>query len=878
MRRITRALLASAALAGALGCGGSGGSGSSGTDECQVASAPAGLASTGRSTTTVALAWTAPAAPAHCAVTGYVVLDGGVEVATATTTAVEVQGLAPNTPHRFTVAAIDDAGTSAPSAAVEIATLPDLGPNTRIYDPGMEMATIQADVDAVYAPQFSDVTGQFNTNRYALLFKPGAYQLKVPVGYYMQVLGLGARPDDTTITGVVTSYGHWSGDWGGSGYNATQNFWRGLENFSVVPTNDTDPLPAGDPNTLGATGAPYMRWAVSQACPFRRMHVQGDLQLQHWNGWGSGGWISDSRIDGEVGSGSQQQWITRNSSIGSWSNVNWNHVFLGVDHPYADLFEKGWAAVRTTVFDATPRVREKPFLHVDAGGDYFVFVPSLQANTAGVTWADGQTPGADLPITDFLIVQPGDAVADINAALAAGKHLLLTPGIYHLDDTIAVTQPGTVVLGLGMATLHPDTGLPAMTVADVDGVTLAGLLFDAGTEDSPALLEIGPEGASADHAADPTVLADVFIRVGGAEDGKADVGVIINSDDVIGDHLWIWRADHGTAASPTGWTLNPSRNGLVVNGDDVTIYGLFVEHFEEYQTLWNGEGGRVYFYQSEDPYDVPDQPSWMSHGGAKNGWASYKVADGVADHEAWALGVYSVFNVFPAIQDSSIEVPDVPGVRMHHMVNFGLSQGTITHVINDAGGPAADGPWDTNGAPVVEYPVPVVPPLPDPAALVFPLNWESTPNARYDFPTWGAGIQFGIVHDPDDASNHLLGFQRTATSDSWAGFSVDGGDASHWLAANPFDVAATFTLRIRCDHADVPVLLKLENPADGGQSVQVAATTGAADTWQTLEFDFSGAALVDGVPYTRLDLFPGYDGSAGSGAVLCYMDDLAQSP
>jgi hypothetical protein len=263
----------------------------------------------------------------------------------------------------------------------------------------------------------------------------------------------------------------------------------------------------------------------------------------------------------------------------------------------------------------------------------------------------------------------------------------------------------------------------------------------------------------------------------------------------------------------------------------------------------------------------------MSHGGTKNGYASYKVADTVTDHEAWGLGVYSVFNVFPAIQDSSIEVPDVPGVKLHHMVNYGLSQGTITHVINDAGGPTANGPWwPISGSPVAEYPVPPPIVLPDPAALVFPLSFE--PDVRYDFPTWGAGIQFGIIHDPDNASNHVLGFQRTG-GDAWAGFSIDGGDDSHWLAADPFGTSNVFTLKIRCDRPNIPVLLKLENPANSGQSVQVAATTTAAiDTWQTLTFDFSGQPVQAGVPYTRLDLFPGYNGSAAFNA-LCYMDDLA---
>jgi hypothetical protein len=126
--------------------------------------------------------------------------------------------------------------------------------------------------------------------------------------------------------------------------------------------------------------------------------------------------------------------------------------------------------------------------------------------------------------------------------------------------------------------------------------------------------------------------------------------------------------------------------GVIVNGDDVTIYGLFVEHCQEYQTIWNGEGGRVYFYQSEMPYDPPTQDAW-SHDDVR-GYASYKVADGVTTHEAWGLGVYCVFRAGPIIADTAIEAPTVPGVKMHHMVTIRLSGqpgSGIGHVINNQG-------------------------------------------------------------------------------------------------------------------------------------------------------------------------------------------------
>ena len=154
---------------------------------------------------------------------------------------------------------------------------------------------------------------------------------------------------------------------------------------------------------------------------------------------------------------------------------------------------------------------------------------------------------------------------------------------------------------------------------------------------------------------------------------------------MVGDNFWLWRADHGRGA---GWNSNPNKNGLIVNGDNVTLYGLFVEHCQEYQTIWNGNGGRVYFYQSEMPYDPPSQEAWRH--GEVNGYASYKVADTVTTHEAWGLGVYCVFYAAPVVAENAIETPTAPGVKMHHMVTIRLAgqpNSGINHVINGTGAP-----------------------------------------------------------------------------------------------------------------------------------------------------------------------------------------------
>jgi hypothetical protein len=328
-------------------------------------------------------------------------------------------------------------------------------------------------------------------------------------------------------------------------------------------------------------------------------------------------------------------------------------------------------------------VREKPFLQVNAAGEFSVLVPELHSDTVGITWRGGETAGETIPIERFYIARPDvDTAETINAQLAQGKNLILTPGIYELTAPIRVTNPHAVVLGLGFATLRPINGTAAMTTADVDGIEISGLLFDAGPRESPVLLEVGPDGSRSLHAKDAIALHDVFFRVGGVGVGRARVNLRINSNDTLVDHTWIWRADHGAGV---GWELNTSENGLVVNGNDVTIYGLFVEHHQQFQVLWKGNGGRTYFYQSEIPYDPPNQASYSSAPGV-NGWASYKVADGVTSHEAWGLGVYSVFIYPDVVLTRAIETPKSPQIRFHDMITVALGDhGAISHVIDDTG-------------------------------------------------------------------------------------------------------------------------------------------------------------------------------------------------
>ena len=573
------------------------------------------------------------------------------------------------------------------------AAQPDFGPNVTIFDPSMPSSAIQSAFDAVQATQappvtgqpYTSGTGQFNTVRHAFLFKPGSYSgIQAFIGYYTSVAGLGISPDDVTINGTINSIGVGPTNNPDDQADGLSNFWRSIENMHMV-----------------WQGFPFEEWTTSQACPMRRMHISDNLFFLSpylTNGFTSGGFIADSVFDPLVISGSQQQWITRNSVLNNgWSNGVWNQVFVGVTGAPTQNFPPSASNGNPyTTIATSPVTREKPFLYVGGDGNFNVFVPALQKNSSGVTWANGPAAGSSIPISDFYIAKPTDSAAVINLALAFGKNLILTPGVYKLDRPLYILWPNTVVLGLGFPTLVPTRGNVTMDVANVPGVKLSGLLFDAGTINSPILLQVGLlpllpilRSAGSDPN-NPTMIQDVFFRIGGANVGKATVSLEVNSSNVIIDNIWVWRADHGNPGT-VGWTINTAKHGVIINGDNVVAYGLAVEHFQEYQTIWNGENGIDYFYQSEMPYDPPTQADF-SHQGI-NGFASFKVQDRVRNFRGFGMGVYCNFTM--RIQ------PSLPPAGWKRRVGTDLfcdlltvalgigNVGSIENVINDVGGPTS---------------------------------------------------------------------------------------------------------------------------------------------------------------------------------------------
>jgi len=597
---------------------------------------------------------------------------------------------------------------------------PDFGPNVMIFNPSMPTSQIQAAVDAIANQQISN---QFGTQRNALLFLPGTYgssttPLNFQVGYYTTVAGLGFSPNDVVINGSIDVYNQCLGN---NNCIALVNFWRSLSNLTINVTNPTFGCHAGE------------FWAVSQAAPMRRVHINGLVTLMDYctsPSFASGGFIADSEFDGNtVINGSQQQWLVRNSKLDGWTNGVWNQVFSGVVGAPSQCFpaQKNCGGPYTTLA-SSPVTREAPFLYVDARGHYKVFVPSVQRNSAGTTWGGGSVAGSSIDIDDFFVAKPTDSVQKINGALAQGQNLLFTPGIYYLDRKIKVKRPDTVVLGLGFPTFVPNNGVVAMSVAEVPGVKLSGLLFDAGPLSSPVLLKVGTrheqesdrndstrreQESDRDDSTwneqksdpdDPTLLSDVFFRIGGATAGKAAISLVVNSDNVILDDIWAWRADHGTGV---GWTDNTADTGLIVNGDNVTAYGLFVEHYQKYEVVWNGDGGTDIFFQNEMPYDPPSQAAWMEAPGV-DGWAAFKVDNSVTSFKGYGMGSYSFFNQGVNIYAANaFEVPaTLAPSSLNDLLTIFLStagSGGILNVVNGTGGSSTIANPDTPVT-VVSYP------------------------------------------------------------------------------------------------------------------------------------------------------------------------------
>jgi len=519
-------------------------------------------------------------------------------------------------------------------------------------------------------PPVGEPHGQFSSKRYAFLFKPGTYSVDVPVGYYTQVLGLGSSPDDVVFS--QSKGPHVPCNYRPHHPGQLDTFWRSAENFKKTESTV---------------------WAVSQAAPIRRVHIGQNLSFTENGCWCSGGYLGNSVVDGIVSGGGQQQWFTRSTKVGSWEGIGWNAVFAGVDvdGPQCDLRENACGTApfgpkQTVVADEVPLIAEKPFVSLDPSDEtkFVLNVPEVRASSHGPDWSVGKT----YSFKKVYVTKPTDSSATINAKLQKGLHVVVTPAVYALDQPLRITHSNQTLLCLGLATLQSANGNAVVEVgAGISGVRIAGCLLEAGPKATDVLLQWGGNSKQSSSFA-PSFLYDVFVRVGGpTKYAAANTMVRIDSDNVIGDNLWLWRADHydsGNYIVPiqdnrTVLGELPCDHGLVVTGNDVVMYGLFVEHAVKDQVIWSGERGATYFFQCEVPYDVT--PAY-----AEEGYVAYRVDDSVSKHTLLGAGVYSFFRDYEVWMQTAISTPvQVQSSVVQPFVVFLDGHGGINSTINGEG-------------------------------------------------------------------------------------------------------------------------------------------------------------------------------------------------
>jgi hypothetical protein len=372
----------------------------------------------------------------------------------------------------------------------------------------------------------------------------------------------------------------------------------------------------------------------------------------------------------------------------------------------------------------------------------------VQQNSVGPNFLSGTEAGTKVPFSNFFVANPTTPESQIQGALNQGKDLVLTPGTYDLNAALVVSHPDSTILGLGFPVLVPQRGNETMVVQPNNGVELSGMIFDAGPGNSPVLLQVGSSpnnngngngnngngnngngnngngnngngngNGNGNNRKDPDLIQDIFFRIGGAETTRvsATVSLLDNADNSIIDDLWAWRADHGASSySATGsqgqmgagWTYNQGATGLEVTGDNVTAYGLAIEHYQQNEVIWSGNNGTDIFYQNELPYDPPSQTSWEASP-IQPGYPSFLVSNNVQSFHGYGMGSYVVFIYTPVIlwDAMAYEAPNAPGVVFTDAMDLFISStcsvkgncptksqsGGLDSVIDGVGGPATDG-------------------------------------------------------------------------------------------------------------------------------------------------------------------------------------------
>lgn len=399
----------------------------------------------------------------------------------------------------------------------------------------------------------------------------------------------------------------------------------------------------------------------------------------------------------------------------------WNVCYFGCRNGEATNYRSIGKERAVTAHKYTTIMCEKPFISYH-DNQYYLEVPLYQKNNNGCSLDYSVDRYASLSFKrNVYVAKDNEDVSLIQKNLDGGKHIVLTPGQYLLDNALVVKYHGQIILGLGFATLIAGpSGKCIYVLSGLKQVRLAGIMLQAGLlgrktfYNETCLLQWGDknsgssvpdlddapiargysmqcvflenEGTSTKPAS-PSInqravyhnnvesidvagsLHDCFVRVGGpllsaSQRAKHPSGrsidccvhtmVQINVSNVIGDHLWLWGADHssllpgeqpykGEKYHLTKIRENDVDVGLHVNcnANNVIMYGLQVEHTLQHHVLWEGEYGSTHFYQCELPYHINKEHD-KRHTSQLTGYRVVNVLHHIVD----GAGVYCYFRFY----------------------------------------------------------------------------------------------------------------------------------------------------------------------------------------------------------------------------------------
>ncbi len=612
------------------------------------------------------------------------------------------------------------ASCSTPTPVSTIPTNP-FGSNVTIFNASESVATINAALSAPSTPaahEFFFLPGTYGDAAATPATATTSNTIDAQVASGAVVAGLGASPCDVVINGNLGIYND------GLAIRPSQ-----LENLTI------NPIEAGDP-------ADTMTWSTSQEATWRRVNLLGNLleaALPYSTGLcltacapfpGSGinasgavenGFeIANSDITGDVidtdaqntpgasGLDGNSDPYIQGSYIGGAQGFGTDTMFAGDtgNVPATDFGPAVGAQPAGSNVDVPdlPVVRESPFVYYK-DGQFDVFDPAVQFDRQGYDWR--LHSGTSLPLSDFYLANATtDTATTINAVLASGRDVVLEPGAYSIASPLTVPKPDEVILGLGEATVTAAANTATIVVNDAaTGTILAGFSangqgFNPVTNPGPYApnqIEIGNTPNAAGQRQDPTSLNDISTISNSTTDELIDQNYVLQNQAEVQSNN-----NSGNGYTTVNWPAESSSDyGVVVNGNHVTMEGIWLEHFKMTEATWNGNRGQVIFLENELPLTIPYsaagvQPSFWMQSSSFDGYPSLAVAPSVRSFTLTGFQSWSRFGSgCYCLVTSLITVPVKPNVAINDVFS-----GQILGSASLSGGSTAVGPGfpDFSGA------------------------------------------------------------------------------------------------------------------------------------------------------------------------------------